>query len=60
MEAICSSKISVGFQRNTWRYIPEDSILHKHRCENLKSYIHETLYVVYHGTWAHLNGVLHN
>jgi hypothetical protein len=21
------------------RYIPEDSILHNHRCENLKSYI---------------------
>jgi hypothetical protein len=39
MEAICSSETSVGFQRTTLRYIPEDSIFHNHRCENLKSYI---------------------
>jgi hypothetical protein len=26
--------------RATWRYIPEDSTLHNHRCENLKSYIY--------------------
>jgi hypothetical protein len=39
MEAICSSKTSVGFQRPTWRYVPEDSTLHNHRCKNLKSYI---------------------
>jgi hypothetical protein len=38
MEAICSSETSVGFQRNTRRYIPEDGTLHNHRCENLKSY----------------------
>jgi hypothetical protein len=25
--------------RATWRNIPEDTILHSHRCENLKSYI---------------------
>jgi hypothetical protein len=25
--------------RATWRNIPEDAILHNHRCENLKSYI---------------------
>jgi hypothetical protein len=37
---LCSSETSVDFQRNTRRYIPEDSTLHKHRCENLKSYIH--------------------
>jgi hypothetical protein len=30
---------SVDFQRTTRRYIPEDSTLHNHRCENLKSYI---------------------
>jgi hypothetical protein len=41
MEAICSSETSVGFQRTTWRYIPEDSTLHIHRCENLKSYRHK-------------------
>jgi hypothetical protein len=25
--------------RATWHNIPEDTILHSHRCENLKSYI---------------------
>jgi hypothetical protein len=31
---------SAEFQRNTRRYIPEDTstIRHNHRCENLKSY----------------------
>jgi hypothetical protein len=24
--------------RGTWRHIPEDGILHNHRCENLKYY----------------------
>jgi hypothetical protein len=38
MEAICSSETSVDFQRTTRRYIPEDSSLHNHRCEYLKSY----------------------
>jgi hypothetical protein len=27
----------VDFQRTIGRYIPEDSTLHNHRCENLKS-----------------------
>jgi hypothetical protein len=35
MKAICSSETSVGFQRTTRRYIPEDRSLHKHRCGNL-------------------------
>jgi hypothetical protein len=39
IEAICSSETSVDFQQTTRRYIPEDSTLHNHRCENLKSYI---------------------
>jgi hypothetical protein len=39
MEAICSSETSVDFQRTTRGYIPEDSTLYNHRCENLKSYI---------------------
>jgi hypothetical protein len=26
------------FQRTTFRYIPEDSTLHNHRCKNLRSY----------------------
>jgi hypothetical protein len=38
MEAIRSSKMSV-LTRATWLHIPEDSILHSHCCENLKSYI---------------------
>jgi hypothetical protein len=38
MEAICSSETSVATQQTTRRHIPEDDTLHKHRCENLKSY----------------------
>jgi hypothetical protein len=38
MEAICSSETSVDSQWTIWRYIPEDGTIHKHRCENLKSY----------------------
>jgi hypothetical protein len=44
MDAICSSETSVGFQRTTRRYIPEDNTLHKHRCENLKSYTGPSLF----------------
>jgi hypothetical protein len=44
VEAICSSETSVDFQRTTQCYIPEDSTLHNHRCENLKSYIRNILY----------------
>jgi hypothetical protein len=38
IEATCSSETSVYFQRTTRRYITEDRILHKHRCENVQSY----------------------
>jgi hypothetical protein len=37
-EALSSSETSV-LTRATWRDIPENTILHSHRCENLKSYV---------------------
>jgi hypothetical protein len=38
LEAIRSSEASVH-TRSTRRHIPENGILHSHRCENLKSYM---------------------
>jgi hypothetical protein len=38
MEATCSSKTSVDFQRTTWCHIWEDRTLHNHSYESLKSY----------------------
>jgi hypothetical protein len=38
MEAIYSFESSI-LTRSTRLHIPEDGILHSHRCENLKSYI---------------------
>jgi hypothetical protein len=52
MEAIYSSKTSVDFQQTTWRYIPEASTLHNHRCENLKSYIKYTTLTQSHNVYA--------
>jgi hypothetical protein len=42
MEAICSFETLV-LTRATWRNIPEDSALHSHCRENLKSYIPPTV-----------------
>jgi hypothetical protein len=46
MDAVRSSEMSV-LTRATWRHIPEDSILHSHRCDNLKSYIVLNIYLIY-------------
>jgi hypothetical protein len=37
MGAVCSSEALVNFYMNIWRHISEDSSVHNHRCENLKS-----------------------
>jgi hypothetical protein len=36
MNVTCSSKMSVDFQRTTWRHIPEDRTLLNYRRESLK------------------------
>jgi hypothetical protein len=56
MKVICSSETSVDTQRTTRRYIPEDSILLNHCCENLKSYILFLIIRKYdeRGDWVHL------
>jgi hypothetical protein len=43
IEAIFSSETSADIQRTTRLYIPENSTLHDHRCENLKFYINYTI-----------------
>jgi hypothetical protein len=37
MEEARTSETLVNFYQTTWCYNPEDSHLHTHRCENLKS-----------------------
>jgi hypothetical protein len=39
MASKCSSETSTDFKRTTRRYIPGDSTLRNHHCENLKCYI---------------------
>jgi hypothetical protein len=36
MEAVHTSETSVNIYLTTWQYIPQDSKLHTHHCENLK------------------------
>jgi hypothetical protein len=38
MKVARTSEKLVNFYKTTWRYNPEDSYLHTHRRENLKSY----------------------
>jgi hypothetical protein len=44
MEAAHTSETSVDIQIRTWQYIPEDTELHTHHRENLKSHIHSMHY----------------
>jgi hypothetical protein len=48
VKALSSSETSV-LTRAKRRNIPEDGILHGHRCENLKSYIVLTVWTLYWG-----------
>jgi hypothetical protein len=43
MEAARTSETLVNFYQTTRRYNPEDSNLHTHRRENLKSYMVNTI-----------------
>jgi hypothetical protein len=45
MEAVRTSETSVNFNVTTRRYILQDSKLHIHRRENLKSHIHWCLFL---------------
>jgi hypothetical protein len=38
-EVRCSSETWVDFQQTAWQYTPENKTIHKHHCENVKSYI---------------------
>jgi hypothetical protein len=44
MEAVRTSETLVNIYLTTWQYIPEDSKLHTHRRENLKSHIFDTVF----------------
>jgi hypothetical protein len=50
-EAARTSETLVNFYHTTWHYNPEDSHLHTHRCENLKSYSN-TAYTAISSTYA--------
>jgi hypothetical protein len=39
MEVIYFSETSVEFQQTAWRHVLEDIILHRRRCQSLKTYI---------------------
>jgi hypothetical protein len=47
MEAENTSETSVNFYQTTRRYNPEDSNLHTHRRENLKSYLSTSTFFIY-------------
>jgi hypothetical protein len=45
MKAVCASEILVNFYQTTKYNIPEDSHIHTHCCENLKSHLVNKLLV---------------
>jgi hypothetical protein len=45
VDAGCPSEMSVDCYSTAWHYIPEDSPLYSHCCENLKSNIHNDMKV---------------
>jgi hypothetical protein len=48
IEAKYSTETSVDFERNTWRYIPEDIVLRNHRCEYFKSECNLYIFIALH------------
>jgi hypothetical protein len=58
MEETCSSETSVGSQRTTGCYIPEDGTLRNHRFENLKSYVLISFYDRLNHEYSNLNFIL--
>jgi hypothetical protein len=56
MEAVRICETSLCFSVTTWHYIPEDSKLHTHCCENLKS--HMTKHCLGYGSSASFSGLL--
>jgi hypothetical protein len=46
MEAVKTSETSVNLYQSTRRYNPEDSHLHSHRREKLKSYLNIIIIII--------------
>jgi hypothetical protein len=62
MEAVCSSKILVNSYWTTQHYIPENSTLHNHCYENLKSNIKDLILFYFYETklWTIISSNMYN